>query len=130
LEDYTSPPSALKMEAVCSSETFVSTYKSTWHYKPEDQHRHLHHHKNLEFQILEMLVIISKTVIIHVNFPKHYRKKVYFKTNFPVVLYESQMWSVTLWEEHKLHVLENKVLRKCRGGEGKSYRLSWVIGKN
>jgi hypothetical protein len=30
--------SVLKMEAVCSSETLVSTYKSTRRYNPEDQH--------------------------------------------------------------------------------------------
>jgi hypothetical protein len=32
--------SSLKVEAVCSSETLVSTYKSTWHYNPEDQQWH------------------------------------------------------------------------------------------
>jgi hypothetical protein len=31
--------SALKMETVCFSETLVSTYKSTWHYNPEDKHQ-------------------------------------------------------------------------------------------
>jgi hypothetical protein len=30
--------SALKMEAVWSSETLLSIYKSTRHYDPEDQH--------------------------------------------------------------------------------------------
>jgi hypothetical protein len=25
-----------------------STYKSTWNYKPEGQHGHLHHHGNLD----------------------------------------------------------------------------------
>jgi hypothetical protein len=34
------PSSGLKMEAVCSAETSVSTYKSTRRYNPEDQHRH------------------------------------------------------------------------------------------
>jgi hypothetical protein len=29
---------ALKMEAVCSSERLVSTYRFTQHYNPEDQH--------------------------------------------------------------------------------------------
>jgi hypothetical protein len=33
--------SALKMEAVCYSETLVSSYKSTRPYNPEDQQRHL-----------------------------------------------------------------------------------------
>jgi hypothetical protein len=28
----------LKMEAVCSSKMLVSTYKSTWHYNPEEKH--------------------------------------------------------------------------------------------
>jgi hypothetical protein len=28
------------MEAVCSSETLISTYKSTWRYNPDDQHGH------------------------------------------------------------------------------------------
>jgi hypothetical protein len=36
--------SALKLEAVCSSEMLVSTYKSTC----EDQPQHLHHRKNLK----------------------------------------------------------------------------------
>jgi hypothetical protein len=30
----------LKMEAVCSSETFVSIYKVTKYYNPKDQHCH------------------------------------------------------------------------------------------
>jgi hypothetical protein len=38
-------------EAVCSSETLVSTYKSTRRYSPEDQHRHLHFHQNLKSHI-------------------------------------------------------------------------------
>jgi hypothetical protein len=32
---------ALKVEAVCSSETLVSIYKSTWYYYPEDHHQSL-----------------------------------------------------------------------------------------
>jgi hypothetical protein len=39
---------ALKMEAVCSSETLLSTYKSTRRYNPKDQHRHLHRRENLK----------------------------------------------------------------------------------
>jgi hypothetical protein len=40
--------SALKMEAVCFSESFVFTYISTQHYHREDQHRHLHRRENLK----------------------------------------------------------------------------------
>jgi hypothetical protein len=31
---------AMRMEAVCSSETLVSTYKSTRRYNPENEQRH------------------------------------------------------------------------------------------
>jgi hypothetical protein len=40
------PTSGPKMEAVCSSETLVSTYKSTRYYNPEDQQRHTHCREN------------------------------------------------------------------------------------
>ena len=33
----------------------------------------------------------------------------------PVVLYGSETWSLTLREEHRLRVFENKVLRKIFG---------------
>jgi hypothetical protein len=36
------------MEAVCFSETFVSTYKSTRRYNPEQQHRQLHRREKLK----------------------------------------------------------------------------------
>jgi hypothetical protein len=45
--------SVLKREAVCSSGTFVPTYKSTWHYNPEDQHQHFYDHENLKPQSIQ-----------------------------------------------------------------------------
>jgi hypothetical protein len=33
----------------------------------------------------------------------------------PVVLYGCETWSLTLWEEHKLRVFENRVLRRIFG---------------
>jgi hypothetical protein len=39
---------ALKMEAVFSSETLVSIFKVTLHYKPEDQHQHPHRRENVK----------------------------------------------------------------------------------
>jgi hypothetical protein len=36
------------METVCSSETLVSTYESTWRHNPEEQHQHLHRRENLK----------------------------------------------------------------------------------
>jgi hypothetical protein len=47
---YCLPPT-LKMKAVHSSKTLVSTYKSTLCYNPEDQQRCLSCHENLKSQI-------------------------------------------------------------------------------
>ena len=48
-------------------------------------------------------------------------KKLKFKTCktiiLPVVLYGYQTWSLILREEHRLKVLENKVLRKVFGAK-------------
>jgi hypothetical protein len=62
------PYSALKMKTVCSSETLVSIYKSTWRYNPEEQCWHLHHHENLKSHKLDGFskdhlnsAIVSKT---------------------------------------------------------------------
>ena len=41
--------------------------------------------------------------------------KVYRTIILPVVLYECAAWSLTLREEHKLKVLENRVLRQIPG---------------
>jgi hypothetical protein len=50
------------MEAVCSSETLVSTYKFTWHYNPKDQNRHLHRRDNLKSHILCMFSCVYTLV--------------------------------------------------------------------
>jgi hypothetical protein len=41
------PTSSGLKEVVCSSETLISTYKSTRRYNPEDQHRHLHRREDI-----------------------------------------------------------------------------------
>jgi hypothetical protein len=41
----------LKMEAVCFSETLVSTYESMQHHNSEEHH-HPHHHENLKYHRL------------------------------------------------------------------------------
>jgi hypothetical protein len=51
------PALGLKNETVCSSETLVFIYMSTWHYYPEDQHQHLHCHKNHKSHIIFWLYI-------------------------------------------------------------------------
>jgi hypothetical protein len=43
------------MEEVYSSETLVTTYKSTRRRNPEDQHRHFHLYKNLKSYMIILL---------------------------------------------------------------------------
>ena len=54
--------------------------------------------------------------------------KIYRTVILPVVLYGCETWSLTLREEHRLRVLENRVLRRIFGpkrdgvtGEGENY---------
>jgi hypothetical protein len=51
--------------------------------------------------------------------------KIYKTVIFPVVLYGCETWSLTLGEEHRLRVFENRVLRRIFGSEreeGRSWR--------
>jgi hypothetical protein len=50
--------SGLKMEAVCSSETLVSTYKPIRRFNPYDQQRHIHRLENLKSHIAMQTVLI------------------------------------------------------------------------
>jgi hypothetical protein len=46
---------------------------------------------------------------------KNLKIKIYKTVIFPIVLYECETWSLTLGEEHRLRVFENRVLRKIFG---------------
>jgi hypothetical protein len=41
--------------------------------------------------------------------------KIYRTIILPVVLYGCETWSLTFWEEHRLRVFENRVLRRIFG---------------
>jgi hypothetical protein len=43
----------------------------------------------------------------------------------PVVLYGCETWSVTLREEHRLRVFENRVLRRIFGPKGDGVTGEW-----
>ena len=60
---------------------------------------------------------------------KNLKVKTYKTIILPVVLYGCETWSLTLTEEHRLRVFENKVLRKIFGAKrdkitGKLRKLS------
>jgi hypothetical protein len=44
---------------------------------------------------------------------------------FPVVLYGRKTWTLTLWEEHRLRVFENSVLRKIFGPQRDEVMGGW-----
>jgi hypothetical protein len=46
---------------------------------------------------------------------KHLKIKIHKTVTLSVVLYGCETWSVTLGEEHRLRVFENRVLRKIFG---------------
>jgi hypothetical protein len=46
---------------------------------------------------------------------KNIKVKIYKTTIFPVVLPECEIWSLTLREEHRLVMFENRVLRRIFG---------------
>jgi hypothetical protein len=50
---------------------------------------------------------------------KNLKIKIYKTVILPVVLYGCETWSLTLREEHRLRVFENRVLRKIFGPKGR-----------
>ena len=51
--------------------------------------------------------------------------KIYRTVILPVVLYGCETWSLTLWEERKLRVFENRVLRKIFGSRREEVTGEW-----
>jgi hypothetical protein len=51
--------------------------------------------------------------------------KIYKNIILPVVLYECEMWSLTLREGHRLRVFENRVLRRIFGPKGDEMTGEW-----
>jgi hypothetical protein len=45
--------------------------------------------------------------------------------NLPVVLYGCETWSLTLREEHRLMVIENRVLRRIFGPKRDEVKGEW-----
>jgi hypothetical protein len=56
---------------------------------------------------------------------KNLKTRLYKTVILPVVLYGCETWSLTLREEHKLGVFENRVLRKILGPKRKEVAVEW-----
>jgi hypothetical protein len=63
-----------------------------------------------------MLTIIQPEIFcLPVSYKKKLKIKIYKTVISSVVLYGFETWSVTLREEHRLRVFENRVLRQIFG---------------
>jgi hypothetical protein len=51
--------------------------------------------------------------------------KIYKTVILPVGLYGCETWSLTLWEEHRLRVFENRVLRRIFGPKRDDVTQGW-----
>jgi hypothetical protein len=62
-----------------------------------------------------MLAIIQSKSLSSLLISKNLKIKIYKTVILPVVLYGCGTWSLTLREEHRLRVFENRVLRRIFG---------------
>ena len=56
---------------------------------------------------------------------KNLKIKIYRTIILPVVLYRCETWSQTLWEERRLRLFENKVLRRIFGPRRDEVTRDW-----
>jgi hypothetical protein len=56
---------------------------------------------------------------------KNVKVQLYKTISLPVVLYGSETWSLTVREEYKLRVFENRVLRRIFGPKGDGVTGGW-----
>jgi hypothetical protein len=56
---------------------------------------------------------------------KNLKIRIYKTIILPVVLYGCATWSLTLWEEHRLRVFENRVMRKIFGPKRDEVTGEW-----
>jgi hypothetical protein len=61
------------------------------------------------------LLLFSPKSFVFPSHIKNLKIKIYKTVIFLVALYECETWSLTLGEEHKLRVFENRVLRRIFG---------------
>jgi hypothetical protein len=69
-----------------------------------------------------LLLFSTKSVVLPSHI-KNLKIKIYKTLVLPAVLYGCETWSLTLGEEHRLRVFENRVLRKIFGPKREEDRL-------
>ena len=72
-----------------------------------------------------MLAIIRCRILSSGLLSKNLKIEIYRTIILPVVLYGCETWSLTLREERKLRVFENKVLRRIFGPRSDEVTGEW-----
>jgi hypothetical protein len=62
-----------------------------------------------------MLATIQSRILSSFLLSRNIKIRIYEAIVLPVVLYACETWSLTLKEEHRLRVFENRVLRRIFG---------------
>ncbi|KAJ4447060.1 hypothetical protein ANN_09049 [Periplaneta americana] len=75
---------------------------------------------NLSFEKVEKFKYLGATSAV-----KKSERRIYKTVILPVVLYGCETWTLTLREEHRLRVFENKVLRKIFGAKRDEITGEW-----
>ena len=71
-----------------------------------------------------MLSFVPESFVFWFAIKEKINNKIH-RNNFPVVLYRCETWSLTLREEHRLRVFENRVLRRIFGSKMDEVTGSW-----
>ncbi|KAJ4450328.1 hypothetical protein ANN_01748 [Periplaneta americana] len=83
---------------------------------------------NLSFEEVEKFKYLGATVeklLSSSLLSKNLKVRIYKTVILPVVLYGCETWTLTLREEHRLRVFENKVLRKIFGAKRDEVTGEW-----
>ena len=67
----------------------------------------------------------AESFVFQVAVQKNLKIKIYRTIILPVVLYGCETWSLTRWEERKLRVFENMVLRRIFGPKSDKVTGEW-----
>jgi len=71
------------------------------------------------------LVVVQVKIILIAVISKNLKIKIYRIIILPVVLYVCETWSVTLRQERRLRVFENRVLRRVFGPKRDEVTREW-----
>jgi hypothetical protein len=71
--------------------------------------------KSRVIKFRECLLMYSPKSFAFPSYIKNLKIKIYKTVILPVALYGCETWSLTLGEDHRLRVFENRVLRKIHG---------------